>query len=732
MNLHLNNIYKVILVIILFVTTSTYILGQKSNSNFSIHSDFIQDDDVEVKLHHYKSLKSDYENEKGAGLKFAHQFTVNYTPENSGNWYTLDDGTKIWKLRISSPGAYSINLIFDRYVLPKGAKLLIYNISQTEVIGAFTSENNKSSGILATAPVEGDEIVVEYQEPANPEFKGELLIGAVNHDYLGISKYTNLKTGDFGDSDYCEQDITCYDQDNTLDIRRAALRLLVNGTLFCSGTLINNVNEDGTPYVITAAHCLDSNTHPGTSDAIIAYLNYEVPHCSSVIEGVKYQTISGGETKVYQESADLALVLMQEEPPAYYRPYFAGWTLNSLPSEPFTCIHHPQGDVKKVSTSTTAIQSVSYVVSGNDPYTQEANFHWKVDTWNLGTTEGGSSGSALFDTNNKIIGTLSGGEASCGWLHNDYYTRFYKGWDYFSEDTCHFSTWLDPLNTGAQSLDGYDPYSEDLYDRISNIEAGELPDADNSGGNGYISGHNSYGITKYAEKFTGIKTANLNGVYIMPGVSNSSSSQTIDLYVWEGSSYPENILLKQDAISLSDLKVNQETYIAFSEPVSVSGTFFVGYEIDYSGSPIDSFAVYHTQDGSVSKVNNSMMVEYNSSWELATNVYGGEMKTLWIDVLADMVVLGDTQISIASTNEIKIYPNPLVNTSIAQLDTKGLFIESYSIIDMNGRVLDKKQFTNSSLVPIDIDMSDIPDGLYIIDLNLDSEHLYKKIVKASQ
>ncbi len=725
-------IYRLLSIIVILLVIQIQVKAQLSKRAFPIHSESLISQEIDVKTLVYDGLKNSEEYHKGRALQFAHQFNVNYTPENSGNWFTLKDGTRVWKLKISSPGAYSINLIFDRYVLPEGASLIIYNADESDVIGAFTSLNNKASGLLATSPVSGDEVIVEYTEPKNVDFKGELLIGAVNHDYLGVFKYLDVKSGIFGGSGACEEDISCYDSDNTLDIRRAVVKLLINGDELCTGTLINNVNNDGTPYVITAAHCLDSKTHPGTSDVIIAYLNYETPHCSNVIEGIKTQSISGAITKVYAEELDIALIQMLEEPAEEFRPYFVGWTLESLPSKPYKCIHHPQGDVKKISTSVTDLVASSFVEPANDPYAQQPDFHWKVSEWNLGTTEGGSSGSALFDTNNKLLGTLSGGEGTCLWPKNDYYTQFYKAWDFNSLDTCHFSKWLDPDNTGVQSLDGYDPYENNPYKRLSNIEAGELPNKDNSEGLGYISGHNEYQITLFAEKFSGVKSARIHGIYLMAGESQWGSDQKININIWEGSSAPESLVLRKEGISIGDIRENKENYIEFTEPVTVAGTFFIGYEIDYSTTPIDSFAVYHSMDGSVNKVNNTMMVNYNNNWRMANDVFGGEMKSLWIDVLADMVVEGDTQVTNDTSKEIEIYPNPLINTSIAELDVKGLYVDNYRIYNPGGKLIEKSILMRKYSTPINIDFSDLPNGVYIIDVDFGQDHSYKKIVKASQ
>lgn len=696
---------------------------------------FEQMDGMEVEEHLMVNqqvylAQAEQQEKQGQPLQFAYQFAVNYTPENSGTWERLEDGTKVWRLLISSAGAYSINLIFDRYRLPEGASLFIYNLDMSEVIGAFTSINNKKSGVLATGLVSGDEVIVEYQEPAYAEFSGELMIGAVNHDFLGVNDYMSLKSTGFGASGDCNEDISCYDTDNAIAIRRSVVKLLIDGSYLCTGTLINNTNQDGTPYVITAAHCFDEEDAKDGSTAFL-YFNYESPYCSDVIEGSDAQTLSGGDLKVYAEAQDIALLQMDDNPPAAYRPYYAGWTLESNPSSPFVCIHHPSGDVKKIATLTDNVVASSFNYSSLYPYAQVDNFHWQVEEWTTGTTEGGSSGSGLFDTDYKLLGTLSGGLASCGSSYNDFFVQFYKAWDSRSEDSCQYEVWLDPINSGTLSLDGYDPYEDEAYERITNVESGEYPAVEYyDGGNGYISGHNSLGITLYAEQFTGIQSASIKGVYIMPGQSVKSSTQTIDLIIWEGNTEPDNIVKRESDIALNTLPENEEAYIEFDQEVEVEGTFFVGYEIDYSQASIDSFAVYHSA-GDNSKVVNTMMLKENGSWQLGTEVFGGENKSLWIDVLADMVIYGDTQIvSSDDEQEVIVYPNPVINANTVYLDVQDQYIDYYSIIDVSGRVLQTTIVQMEPSSALSIDLSGFPNGEFFIKVLLDGSCVVKKIVKS--
>ena len=119
-------------------------------------------------------------------MHFAHKIGVNINPENSGETFYTADGTKVWRVRIHSQGAYSLNVIFDTFRIPKGAKLFLYNPERTEILGSFTHQNHQESGEFPIAPVSGDELIIEYQEPSDADFAGELQIYEVNHDYRGL------------------------------------------------------------------------------------------------------------------------------------------------------------------------------------------------------------------------------------------------------------------------------------------------------------------------------------------------------------------------------------------------------------------------------------------------------------------------------------------------------------------------------------------------------------------
>ena len=97
--------------------------------------------------------------------RFGKEIHTDLSMDNSGTWYDLDDGSRLWALRISSKGAISINLIFDRFYFAKGAKFYIYNKNKTVISGPYTSELNNPQNMLGTDLIRGDEIIIEYTEP---------------------------------------------------------------------------------------------------------------------------------------------------------------------------------------------------------------------------------------------------------------------------------------------------------------------------------------------------------------------------------------------------------------------------------------------------------------------------------------------------------------------------------------------------------------------------------------
>lgn len=155
-----------------------------------------------------------------------------------------------------------------------------------------------------------------------------------------------------------------------------------------------------------------------------------------------------------RDSLDFTLVKLSVSPPDNFMPYYAGWNRSESPAEQTTAIHHPQGDVKKISRDFDPPQTGYHVPNYYHEYVLYS--HWRILRWDLATTEAGSSGCPLFDENKRVVGLLTGGEANCVSSINDYFTKFDYSWDYYQKSYKNLKTWLDPLNSGVITVDGLD------------------------------------------------------------------------------------------------------------------------------------------------------------------------------------------------------------------------------------------------------------------------------------
>ena len=374
--------------------------------------------------------------DKAQPWRFGINYDVHYHPGNSGTLTQVAGGT-VWRLGIHAPGAVSINLLFEDYNVPAGARVFMYTPDQQIVRGAFTEENNKAHGALATDVVEGDSLIVEYFYPGPISGIHGLGVKRITYGYRGLDKFKG-----YGDSGACNNNVNCPVGVPWSVEKRSVAIILVGGNGACTGAMVNNTANNGTPYFLTADHCLG-----GSVANWVFRFNWEAPTCANA-NPTNMQTVSGSTLRASNGGSDFALLELSSAPPASYNVYYAGWDKSgNTPSEQ-VAIHHPSGDIKKISFDDDPAQQALW---GGAQC-------WHILDWEDGTTEPGSSGSPLFDQNHRIIGQLYGGTASCSNNIDDYYGRFDVSWDGTSAST-RLKDWLDPGNIAVDTLDGYDPNS---------------------------------------------------------------------------------------------------------------------------------------------------------------------------------------------------------------------------------------------------------------------------------
>ncbi|MEI6487489.1 MAG: T9SS type A sorting domain-containing protein [Bacteroidota bacterium] len=386
--------------------------------------------------------------------RFGYNHYVSLNLDNSGTWTTMPNGDRLWRLGVKSTGALTINLAFDDFFMPKGASMFVYNSTKDFVLGAFTEVNNQKDKAFATDLIGGEAVVLEYYEPASAAHQGRISLFRVTHGYRGVEDYAAKS---FGSSQSCQVNVNCPLGNNWQNDKRGVVCLVVNGGEFCSGSLVNDVPQDGKPYVLTANHCSTSNDWAQW----VFRFNWEAPGCSNPASSPSTtQSLSGSNLCARNGGSDFCLVqitggLVNNTVPATYNAYFNGWSNINTPADTVIGIHHPSGDIKKISQATNSVTSNPSFNAGNG-----AADCWQIGQWTTACTEPGSSGSPLFDKFHHIVGQLYGGPSACGAsAANDYddYGKFAVSWLGGGTNATQLKHWLDPNNTGATTLNGWSP-----------------------------------------------------------------------------------------------------------------------------------------------------------------------------------------------------------------------------------------------------------------------------------
>lgn len=372
--------------------------------------------------------------DKSIPWRFGKNHAVNLDLNNAGSWTILDDGSRLWRLGLECPGALSVNFEFSDFRPSPGARVFVLD-QWGGHIGAFTAANDPTGAhVLGIQAVKGARITVEYHVPATVPI-GNLRIGQVTHGYRDVFRYAR----ELGDSGSCNNNVICPEGDPWRDQIRAVAMITVSGSGICSGTLLNNCAQNGTPYFLTANHCLPTNLNVSTW---VFRFNWNSPTCTPTTNGPTNQTVSGASLLARSAGSDVALLQLNSTPPSNYNVYYSGWDKSGTTPTSQTCIHHPQGDIKKISFDNNSATQATYGGASC----------WRIGTWEDGTTEPGSSGSGLWDQNKRLIGQLYGGDATCSNNVNDNFGRFDVSFPLLQ-------SWL---GTCGNTLNGYDPNAPTL------------------------------------------------------------------------------------------------------------------------------------------------------------------------------------------------------------------------------------------------------------------------------
>ena len=373
-------------------------------------------------------------------------------------------GAEVHVAAVRIAHAMGVSLHFDDLHLPAGAEMWVTDLDGTWQEGPYDFRDNDDHGRMSTGDVPGEWAVVRLSVPAG-------LTADVRLHIEGAAALFRDVAGVRGGSAPCEVDVACPEIQGWECQRDATVRLSIienGGSYLCSGAMVNTTALDCRQYMLTALHCASSADDDDFA-LLKVYYNYERPECgegngllnrrrTGVIRLADSDDIQGSNF----QGSDFLLVEVEDAIPSSWDVYYAGWDASGSGSDSGVGIHHPSGDVKKVSTYTQNTSSISLGDFGS---------HWRVywveTVTDHGVTEGGSSGSHLFNEEGLSIGTLSAGLSACtnggagggtGPNQPDYYGKMSFHWDDNPNPADEkLELWLDPSGTGQTVLHGAYP-----------------------------------------------------------------------------------------------------------------------------------------------------------------------------------------------------------------------------------------------------------------------------------
>jgi hypothetical protein len=465
---------KLITTALFFALVAATTFAQQNNNTSSLKlTTFLNTPTLELAAPNMDAVrKEDEERDKNGQLYRIGVFGYTHvTTTNSGIWSALPSGDRVWQLHVKYAGAEALSFLFETFKIYGQTTVRVFNNAGKQLHKTVTADDVLDHFQQNIALCFGDEMTLEITEPVGTK-ASEILLNRIVYNYRSTG---NPVVAKINESDNCEINVNCSPVgDNWKDEKNGVARVYVvdpTGAGWCSGSLVNNTSHDCKPLFLTALHCgVDATT--SNFNQWKFYFRYEAVSCTNpTIAGtlddyfvtgcVKLASSNdgGGDTgsdfllvqlgTAANESATINKLKLST-----FGAYWNGWDANTTATTGGAGIHHPSGDIKKISTFNGNTNSTGWNGNGLQSHWR---ISWSSNTNGHGVTEGGSSGSPLFNNSNgRIIGTLTGGGSYCTALSSpDYYGKMSFHWA--SNGTPaneQLKTYLDPLNTGVLVYNG--------------------------------------------------------------------------------------------------------------------------------------------------------------------------------------------------------------------------------------------------------------------------------------
>ena len=366
-----------------------------------------------------------------------------------------ENGVQTLTYRIETSSGEGIVVFFDKLKMGNGTQIRAYSMDNESSTRYFKQNNNTLTESFALPYIRGNNVVVEIT------CNGQEALSSLELEISEVGVLYSMRG--FGDAPSCFANINCSEGGPWQDQKRAVAKYMtISGTNigYCTGSLINNTNEDCKNYFLSAQHCVIESSVSELGQFVF-YFNYEAAGCSSPANdnGLDQQTVvgcvklaeSGGSASLPPDRSDFSLLELTTIPSSY-NVYYAGWNRSSVNQIQGngTIIQHPQGDLKKIAF--WDILQTSF--TSND----HLEINCIASTNGDGIVEPMSSGSPVYDVDHNIVGNITAGQSGCisqATVPKAIAGKFEIHWDQCgTASNRQLKPWLDPTNSGAMILNG--------------------------------------------------------------------------------------------------------------------------------------------------------------------------------------------------------------------------------------------------------------------------------------
>ena len=693
-----------------------------AQNDFVHRQKFVLDNNVPVKMIAAPDLEAlhleDIQRDKlGLLYRIGLASTVNITPLNSGIWTTLPNGDRKWQLVVKSSGAQALSFLFETFKLYGASTLVITDLNGKLVHNPLTSDDVESHFRQHAALCFGDELLLTLIEPKYTQ-TSELFLDRVMFNYRSTGNPNFQK---INESDPCEINVNCSPVgDLWQDEKKGVARILVvdgGGQGWCTGSLINNTSQDCKPYFLTALHCgVDATAANMTQWKF--YFKYEAPSCTNpstagtlddyFITGclrIADSGDNGGDSGsdfllVKLGSSTNEATIITNLKSANFSAYWNGWNANTTATSGGVGIHHPAGDIKKISTFSGTSVSAGWNGNGLLSHWRQS---WTSNSNGHGVTEGGSSGSPLFNNSQGyIIGTLTGGSSSCNSPTSpDFYGKMSYHWtSNGTANNLRLKPWLDPTNSGVLTLAGSaNPCSSSTGPCTASsttcdeyINTVQLNTINNT------SACSVGGYGNYLSISTNLIKGNQYSITVTPDLLSQTGSAFTDdeIAVWIDYNNDSDFSDAGEQVGYVLVGTGWSNVFTFTVPTSaVSSAVRMRVRISYS------------TDGAIVPCGQSTY---------------GEVEDYTVNITTSGASLLENNLS-----AITIYPNPSSDILNIDLSSANEEVKSISIVDITGKLIQTIDVLENANISLNV--SSFASGLYHVKISSASNSIVRQIIK---